>query len=305
MRWFIILLVVLAAFGTRPQASADDSDTWICWDPMSTFNPLGIAGGCFTAKGGDSITLLGVAIVDDEYAPPGTPIEALVGDAVCGRGTGPRFEMQILASSQQAGCAEVGDKVTFTIGGELATEHFIWPEFHYSPWLFSLSAVDGHAWYWYERGSNDPPPAGMEVEAYVGDTLCGQATLSDHPPVLGLGELPGVRGFSRLVVPAASELAGCGVPGATVSFRIAGGGTLRTYQWAAGVQRIDIAPIGDANCSLGVRADDAAFILQLAAELIYRVPCLDGSDVNRDGDVNTIDASLVLQFVAGLIDELL
>lgn len=60
--------------------------------------------------------------------------------------------------------------------------------------------------------------------------------------------------------------------------------------------------LGDANCDGSVNAVDATIILQFDAGLLTALPCATASDVNNDGRVNSIDASFVLQFTAGLID---
>ena len=64
------------------------------------------------------------------------------------------------------------------------------------------------------------------------------------------------------------------------------------------------APVGDANCDGNVNALDAALMLQLGAGLITSLPCELAADVNGDGRVDPLDAALVLQFAAGLIDQL-
>ena len=64
------------------------------------------------------------------------------------------------------------------------------------------------------------------------------------------------------------------------------------------------AVTGDADCSGDVNSVDAALILQLAAGLLTGLPCPAGADANEDGRIDPIDAALVLQFVAGLLDEL-
>lgn len=58
---------------------------------------------------------------------------------------------------------------------------------------------------------------------------------------------------------------------------------------------------GDFNCSNTVNSIDAALILQLTAGLIQPFPCTGAGDANGDGYTNAIDATLVLQYVAGLI----
>ena len=59
--------------------------------------------------------------------------------------------------------------------------------------------------------------------------------------------------------------------------------------------------IGDADCSFEVSSIDAALVLQYDAGLLETLDCLAGADVNRDGNVNSIDAVLILQDVAGLL----
>jgi hypothetical protein len=61
---------------------------------------------------------------------------------------------------------------------------------------------------------------------------------------------------------------------------------------------------GDVNCDDDTNAIDAALILQFGAGLLDDVECFQNADVNGDGRVDAIDAALVLQFVAGLLDTL-
>lgn len=58
---------------------------------------------------------------------------------------------------------------------------------------------------------------------------------------------------------------------------------------------------GDADCDGEVTSLDANLILQYSAEMIEELPCPDQADVNGDGHVNSVDATIVLQMVAGLI----
>ena len=59
---------------------------------------------------------------------------------------------------------------------------------------------------------------------------------------------------------------------------------------------------GDANCDGTVTSIDAALILQFTAGLVDGLSC-DG-DANANGSVDAIDAALVLQFTAGLLESL-
>jgi hypothetical protein len=60
---------------------------------------------------------------------------------------------------------------------------------------------------------------------------------------------------------------------------------------------------GDANCDGHRNSIDASLILQLTAGLIDELPCDSGADADANGEIDTRDAALVLQFVAGLLDE--
>ncbi|MDZ4278960.1 MAG: dockerin type I domain-containing protein, partial [Dehalococcoidia bacterium] len=62
--------------------------------------------------------------------------------------------------------------------------------------------------------------------------------------------------------------------------------------------------IGDVNCDGLINAIDAALILQLGAGIIDELPCPQNADTNEDGMINAVDAALILQFVAGIIDSL-
>jgi hypothetical protein len=58
---------------------------------------------------------------------------------------------------------------------------------------------------------------------------------------------------------------------------------------------------GDANCDGGIDSIDAAVVLQYDAGIVDSLAG-DG-DANEDGAVNSLDASLILQFDAGLIED--
>jgi hypothetical protein len=53
-----------------------------------------------------------------------------------------------------------------------------------------------------------------------------------------------------------------------------------------------------------VNSIDALLIVQFDADLLDQLGNLRAADVNENAHVNSIDAALILQFDAGLLDEL-
>lgn len=62
--------------------------------------------------------------------------------------------------------------------------------------------------------------------------------------------------------------------------------------------------VGDADCDRTVTSIDATVILQLTAGLLDTLPCRRNADPSQDGTIDAIDATLILQYVAGLLDSL-
>ena len=61
---------------------------------------------------------------------------------------------------------------------------------------------------------------------------------------------------------------------------------------------------GDANCDGRVNSIDASVILQYGAGLSSTLACQSKADTNGDGRVNSLDAALILQYSAGLLDHI-
>ena len=61
-----------------------------------------------------------------------------------------------------------------------------------------------------------------------------------------------------------------------------------------------LGPPGDVNCDRIVTSLDAILVLQFNAALIQALSCEAGADVNRDGSVDANDAALILRMQAGL-----
>ncbi len=63
-------------------------------------------------------------------------------------------------------------------------------------------------------------------------------------------------------------------------------------------------PSGDANHDGDVDAIDASLVLQQSAGLLPSLACPANADVNHDGLIDSRDAALILQHDAGLLPEL-
>jgi hypothetical protein len=92
----------------------------------------------------------------------------------------------------------------------------------------------------------------------------------------------------------------CGTPGPSPT----PGGPTATPTQAGPTPTPQPGEPGDANCNGNTDSIDVAVILQYVAGLVSSLPCQSLADVNGQGGVNSIDASLILQYVAGLIPNL-
>lgn len=72
---------------------------------------------------------------------------------------------------------------------------------------------------------------------------------------------------------------------------------------AGGVDAGEPTLIGDVDCDGDVTSLDAVLILQYTAGLLDALPCPDNGDPSGDGLTNSLDAQLVLQHTAGLVDD--
>jgi hypothetical protein len=59
---------------------------------------------------------------------------------------------------------------------------------------------------------------------------------------------------------------------------------------------------GDTNCDGAATSVDATLVLQLDAALVETLPCWRRGDVNDDNRINAIDAAFILQYSAALIE---
>lgn len=201
----------------------------------------------FGATPFDQSVLVGRAILEGAYAPPGTVIEALADGEVCGTTTMPAgpfpggtYRIVIFGAGERTGCPSDGEPVALRVGGVGALEL---PE--YTPqirqtgpsaFMYNPIAMPNHAWYWMQEAPAALPPAGTNVRAVVDGTVCGETTLETQS---GLG-IPVGTGFHRLVVPSDSLVPGCGHPGATVEFRFGDTEATTSIAWQPGVHRLPL-----------------------------------------------------------------
>ena len=296
------LLLVGAA---RVGAGGNETAT-LCVERPISFNPLFRPSGCFTyepIEGG--FVVIGRALLDAQFLASGGTVEARVGDTTCGSTVIERpdglFVLPIVDADSQAGCATAGVRLSFYLDSEQTQQTLAWPDGPTTnPEFLSLSAVNDAAWYWFERATEQPARPGTVVQAYTNGIVCGDAVVGDEDDALGVRVRPNMRGFLRLIVPAEGDR--CGQDGALVEFRVDGLRAVTEVPWSAGVHRLDLLVQGDANCDFLVDSRDASFTLQVSAALIESVRC--HGDADRDGDIDVFDARHILEFAAGLTNEL-
>jgi hypothetical protein len=195
----------------------------------------------------DVVTMAGYAILEDDFAPAVTAIEARFEGTECGRtearpGDGFNMQLDVFGAGERPGCPTRNDLVGFLIGGVPTASEVRWVPFTETldsgGFLYiGLIAIEQHAWYWTQAVVDVPPPDGTTVQAVVGDTACGEATTRSVP--IGQGSAQYMVGFSRLIVPSAEIKPGCGRPDATVSFRL-GGEEIGTVPWQPGPQEVHL-----------------------------------------------------------------
>ncbi|MCH8066818.1 MAG: dockerin type I repeat-containing protein [Chloroflexi bacterium] len=262
----------------------------------------------FGTQPADVAVVTGVALLEDDVAPQGASIVAYVNGQECGStiSWGSRretnFIINVLGAGERTGCAVPGDTVEFRLEDVPAAEGYEWVPYTAASFpveTHHVVAIQDHAWYWFERGSGELPADSINVRAFVDGVDCGGAGIRSARGGLA------VVGFSRLIVPSEEIDPGCGRPGAIVSFLVDGLESETALVWEPGLQRIELLLAGDVNCDLDPNAIDAALLLQFAADLVQELACQDMADVNDDGRVDSIDAALILQFEAGLVESLL
>ena len=200
----------------------------------------------FGARRAEVDIFAGVALLETDFAPAGTLIEAFVHDQECGSTTVPpvppagyigdhQFQLNVLGQSERSGCAVPGDEITFRVGGVPAAEAELFePTTAASrPFtLIALTAMRQHAWYWYEQSGEDLPADRTSVQAVIDGAVCGEARIEALPGT-------GIAGFSRLLVPSEELQPGCGRPGAMVTFMVEGVATGRPIEWEPGLQYVN------------------------------------------------------------------
>jgi hypothetical protein len=199
----------------------------------------------------DQNVFIGRAIIEDQYAAPGTRVEAFVNDRPCGEGVvepqsgfdgnPPVHRTVVMGSLEREGCAVAGDTVRFRIDGQPALETSIFTDqinILAGPGRFivHLSAMEQTAWYWAQQPGGALPAHGTVLEAANLGEICGGVLVESRPDL----SAQQISGFSRLIVRAAEAPSGCATPGSVVEF-IANGVAWGTTVWRPGIEKINLA----------------------------------------------------------------
>ena len=195
----------------------------------------------------DVVAVAGNVILEDDFAPPGTEIEAIADGQECGKATTDEeelsFRIEVFGAGERAGCARRGDQVHFTVGGVRAAETVRWQPFvdlpSFGDYLrIDLTAMEQHAWYWFHDTGEFISYEDASVQALVDGVVCGGAQVELGSGIEGSPATVRVVGFRKLIVPSDALRPGCGRAGAIVTFRV-GGVVLATMPWLPGLQEIN------------------------------------------------------------------
>lgn len=260
--------------------------------------------------------------LDGEAAPDGTPVSVLVDDGLCRAGEAEQTqsaagvaisEFFIVVPSSAPECQ--GEMVSVEVDGEVLRT-WTWNEFWLDEWVDWWYEGD----YWSRHNVAEPPifgvygkvqggipapraePAGngglLSLRAVVNGRLCSEPRPLNGDIVYGL------------IVVHEDTRAGCGSPGAEVTFCLDDALLDPSPDWfeayghslvfsAAGESCPPLHTV-DADCDGDADAVDALGILTLVAGLEPISDCWNPGDSDCDGDRDAVDALLVLRDVAGL-----
>jgi hypothetical protein len=187
----------------------------------------------------------GSAWKDGGPLPPGTRVEAAVGEKLCGETITcglreSRYSMWVASAEDEEGCAEGDADVRFRVGGAMANQTAQWHDQESATVdLFvgpDLAVFAGNALRYQVDTSSIMIPEGAPVSAYVGERLCGESTVfSIHP---------GPSRYEVVVLPDALR-AGCGTEGAPITFSIGGEAANEDAVWQPGVHDLALS-VGEA-----------------------------------------------------------
>lgn len=130
----------------------------------------------------------------------------------------------------------------------------------------------------------------------------GQATVQIGSTTCGRGYLDHgplpPPNMQTVFIVADETTPGCGSPGQLVRLLI-NGYVVAQGLWREGNSWLGV--LGDASCNKEVDSLDASLLLQLEAGVLAELECSVSGDVNLDGSENSVDVALILQREAGLI----
>jgi hypothetical protein len=254
----------------------------------------------------------------------GETVVAKIDDVVCGEAVTSSpfsdgevtsmYALDVLTQAEKEGCAEPGDTVHFFIGGEPATPPAVWEggskhhPIHTGPPYASFGGgltCRGEPCIDFVVG----PASAPEVVAYIDGKPCGSHGVS--------GWL--ITSYYTVNVASAEAMAGCGTPGAVVTFTIDGAPAKETGIWVVGATSLPLSTDGlswgDIDCSGALDPIDSLKVLRNDAGLPVGAhalcPALDEGflfnssfllwgDLDCQGGIQPVDALKTLRADAGL-----
>jgi len=191
---------------------------------------IGATGSRAVAQATPPNRFYGTATVDGQIAFAGMAVQAFIGGVPCGDGVvapGGGYSIDVVSAVSRPGCGYDGAAVTFALGGIAADQIAIYQTGGFTQLDLSVHGQSGPqptrpgspapvpvppARFFGSITLNGGPfPTTSTIDALIGGVVCGSGGVT-------------AGGAYAVDVASASVAAGCGTPGAIVSFRV--GGTL-------------------------------------------------------------------------------
>lgn len=235
---------------------------------------------------GTGHTISGTVIGAAGPPTPGTTVEALIGGNVCvSTFTDASGGFFFVVPST---CAAYGSSINFRVGGQLVPQIVLFQNGGFSSITLSLggttTTTGAHAISGTVVNNTGAPVPAAVVEALIGNIACAHA-------------VTGGDGTFTLIVPSWTQVAGCGVAKATISFRVNGQAVAQTVVFeTGGTSTITLitggtATVGGHSISGTVMAPNNTPVINAVVEALIGGQVCGSATTSATGTFNLIVAS--------------